>query len=200
MPGFGVRNLTLCQILQRVKKNCYTLAMNFKLIAVIALLPYTIWLMIDYQYHFIDGANLLIHEAGHLLFNFIGNHDLTVAGGTILQLFVPLMFAFHLWSGSDRFGAGLCLFWSGESLMYTAVYLGDAQARKLPLWGGGSHDWAYLLAQLGMVKNCQEIALALHLLATVILWAGLFIAFRSAIRPGDSGLIDADSDDLNSEV
>ncbi len=174
--------------------------MNFKLLTIIALVPYTIWLMIDYQYHFIDGANLLIHEAGHLLFNFIGNRDLTVAGGTILQLFVPLMFAFHLWSGADRFGAGVCLFWSGESLMYTAVYLGDAQARKLPLWGGGSHDWTYLLGQLGMVQNCQEIAQALHFLATIILWAGLFIAFRSAIRSGEASQTDAGYDDFDSEV
>ncbi len=156
--------------------------MNFKQIAVVALLPYAIWLIIDYQYHFIDGANLLIHEAGHLLFNFIGNTFLTVAGGTILQLALPLIFAAHLQMNRDNFGAGLCIFWFAESLMYTAVYLGDAQARKLPLWAGGSHDWAFMLGRAGLVKSCQEIATALHVIATIILCFGLFIAFRGAIR------------------
>lgn len=34
----------------------------------IALLPYSIWLIFAYEYHFIDGVNLAFHEAGHLLF------------------------------------------------------------------------------------------------------------------------------------
>jgi hypothetical protein len=41
----------------------------------------------------------------------------------------------------DLFGAGLCPFWPGESLIYSAVYIGDAMAQKLPVWGGGLHDW-----------------------------------------------------------
>ena len=159
--------------------------MNFKQIAVVALLPYTIWLIIDYQYHFIDGANLLIHEAGHLLFNFLGNTLLTVAGGTILQLALPLIFAAHLQLNRDRFGAGLCVFWFAESLMYTAVYLGDAQARKLHLWAGGSHDWAFMTGRDGLITSCREIAAALHVVAAVILLCGLFIAFRRAMKSED---------------
>ena len=97
--------------------------MKIRLIFSLALVPYALWLMIDYQYHFIDGANLLIHEAGHVLFGLPGNRFLMVAGGTLLQLLVPLMFAVHLFLQYDRFGASLCLFWFAESLMYTAVYL-----------------------------------------------------------------------------
>ncbi len=156
--------------------------MNIRLVFALALAPYALWLMLDYQYHFIDGANLLIHEAGHLLFNFFGNQVLTAAGGTILQLAVPVMFAVHLLCNNDRYGAGLCLFWGGESLMYTAVYLGDAQARKLPLWGGGEHDWTYLLGKLGLVRDCQTIASFLHLVAVVILCAGLYIACKAAMQ------------------
>ncbi len=155
--------------------------MNFKLIFSLALLPYALWLVIDYQYHFIDGANLLIHEAGHLLFNFFGNRFLMVAGGTIFQLAVPVMFAVHLYQSRDRFGAGLCIFWTGESMIYSAVYVGDALAHKLPLWGGGEHDWTYLLGRVGLLARCREVAMIEHVAGVIVLFAGLFIAFRSAI-------------------
>ncbi|MDD2998235.1 MAG: hypothetical protein EOM80_05430 [Erysipelotrichia bacterium] len=155
--------------------------MNIRFIFVVALVPYALSLMLDYQYHFIDGANLLIHEAGHLLFNFFGNKFLMVAGGTILQLALPMIFAAHLLLNKDRFGAGLCFFWGGESLMYTAVYLGDARAQRLPLWGGGSHDWAYMLGKIGLINYCQEIASFLHFVAVIILFAGLYFAGKSSL-------------------
>src|SRR5579871_3768471 len=49
-------------------------------------------------YLIIDYVFVPIHEGGHLLFGYFG-HTLMVAGGTLLQLGVPLMlaayFAFH---------------------------------------------------------------------------------------------------------
>lgn len=157
--------------------------MNLKLIFSLALLPYALWLMIDYQYHFIDGANLLIHEAGHFLFNFFGNHFLMIAGGTIFQLAVPVMFAVHLYLDRDRYGSGLCIFWTGESLIYCAVYVGDALAHKLPLWGGGKHDWSYMLEKVGLLAWCREISMFVHIVGVIVLLAGLFIALRAAVLP-----------------
>ena len=40
----------------------------------------------------IDNVNLIVHEAGHLLFSYLG-YTLMIWGGTILQLFVPLAWA-----------------------------------------------------------------------------------------------------------
>lgn len=157
--------------------------MNTRLVVTFALIPYALWLIIDYQYHFIDGVNLLIHEGGHFLFNFLGNKFLMIAGGTIFQLAVPVMFAIHLYMNGDLFGAGLCTFWTGESLIYSAVYIGDAMAQKLPLWGGGLHDWDYMLRQTGLLLYCREIALMVHIMGVALLLAGLFIAFRSALSP-----------------
>ena len=45
-------------------------------------------------YLFIDIVFVPIHEGGHLLFSYFG-HALMVAGGTILQLGVPLMLAIY---------------------------------------------------------------------------------------------------------
>jgi len=156
--------------------------MKIRLIIALALVPYALWLMIDYQYHFIDGANLLIHEGGHVLFGLTGNRFLMVAGGTLLQLMVPLMFACHLFFQRDRFGASLCLFWFAESLMYSAVYLGDAKAGKLPLFGVGKvqHDWFYLLKTIGLLDYCTEIAFMLHVFASMLLCLALYSAVQAS--------------------
>lgn len=157
--------------------------MNTKLIVAWALLPYTLWLAFEYDYHFIDGANLLIHEAGHLLFNFFGNNFLTVAGGTILQLSLPIIFSLHLYFRHEKYDAAVCSLWFGESLMYTAVYLGDARAQKLPLWGGGSHDWTFLLSRFNLLGYCGEIASILHAVAVLVVLASLFQMFKFATPP-----------------
>lgn len=156
--------------------------MKMRLIISLALVPYALWLMIDYQYHFIDGANLLIHEAGHVLFGLPGNRFLMVAGGTLLQLALPLIFAGHLVFQRDRFGASLCLFWFAESLMYSAVYLGDAKAGKLPLFGVGKvqHDWLYLLKTVGLLDSCTEIAFMLHIVASGLLCLALYFAVQAS--------------------
>ena len=45
-----------------------------------AFVPQSTWLF--------DGANLLFHEAGHLLFSILGEWVI-MAGGTLLQLLIP---------------------------------------------------------------------------------------------------------------
>jgi len=165
-----------------MREVLYNQRMKMRLIFALALMPYALWLMIDYQYHFIDGANLLIHEAGHVLFGLPGNRFLMVAGGTLLQLALPLIFAGHLVFQRDRFGASLCLFWFAESLMYSAVYLGDAKVGKLPLFGVGKvqHDWLYLLKTTGLLNYCTEIAFMLHVVASVLLCLALYFAVQAS--------------------
>ena len=48
-----------------------------------------LWLVFDYEYHFLDGVNLAFHEAGHLFFAFFGQ-TLQFLGGTLGQLLFPL--------------------------------------------------------------------------------------------------------------
>ena len=61
---------------------------------VLALAPYVFWLVTAYRYHFLDGVNLAIHEAGHLLFGFDGE-TLQFLGGTLLQVLFPAAFVFE---------------------------------------------------------------------------------------------------------
>lgn len=137
------------------------------------------------SWSFLDGVNLVFHEAGHVLFapagEFVG-----VMGGTLGQLLVPAVCAAaFLWRG-ESFGAGLCGIWTGQSLANVSTYLADARARQLPLLGGDDviHDWNYLLGRLGLLTWDRGLAATLAVLAgLVILAAALFAALGSLRQP-----------------
>jgi hypothetical protein len=149
--------------------------MGWKRLAVVALAPYVAWLVLAYEYHFLDGVNLAFHEAGHLFLGFAGQ-TLHFLGGTFGQLFFPLVLVLRFRARGERFEAALCAIWLGESLMNVAVYLGDARAQALPLVGGHTHDWAWLLGRAGLVEHCGPIAGALHVAAS----AGVLLAWGLA--------------------
>src|SRR5262245_23264935 len=94
-------------------------------ILAVALVPYALWLVFAYEYHFLDGVNLAFHEAGHLFLSPFGM-VVHVLGGTLLQLAMPLVCAVHFLRQGQRFEPLVCGVWFGESLMYTALYMGDA--------------------------------------------------------------------------
>src|SRR5512140_3454939 len=62
---------------------------------------YVAFMMYAFSEHgaflFIDNANLVIHEGGHLLFGWFGP-TLGLWGGTILQWLVPLLLAAYFFS------------------------------------------------------------------------------------------------------
>jgi hypothetical protein len=142
---------------------------------VVAALPYVVWLVFAYEYHFLDGVNLAFHEAGHLFLSF-GGQTLHMLGGTLAQLFFPAACAVHFWRSDRPFEAALMGVWGGESLMNVARYLGDAQAQALPLVGGHIHDWNWLLSRLGLLPWCEALAVLLHLTASALAIAALALA------------------------
>src|SRR5262249_28280768 len=107
--------------LERRRRFADERGMRWKRLLAIALAPYAVWLVVAYQYHFLDGVNLAFHEAGHLFLGFGGN-TLHVLGGTIGQLFFPLLLALRFRGRGESFEAGVCTLWLGESLMNVAVY------------------------------------------------------------------------------
>jgi hypothetical protein len=126
-----------------------------------------------------------IHEGGHLLFRFFGEF-LAVAGGTILQLSVPLMLATFFIFHRQILGTAFCIFFFFEQFLPVATYMADARAQELPLLTVGDgddviHDWAYLFGKLGVLDHDTQIAHAVRVLgwlgmiATVswMIWRGL---------------------------
>lgn len=148
------------------------------------LLVYVVWLTFAYEYHFLDGANLLFHEAGHVFFGFLGQ-TIHFLGGTLGQLFFPTACALHFLQAGKYYETYLMGIWFAESLMNIARYLGDAQAQSLPLVGGHIHDWNWLLSRWGVLPNCESIATTLHIVAVGIAGACLVGAWMSTRSDGE---------------
>ncbi len=153
---------------------------------VVLLTPYVVWLTAGYEYHFLDGVNLALHEGGHLIFSPLGQ-TLQVLGGTIGQLFFPCACVVHFARRGRPFDAAICSIWFGESLMYTATYLGDAQRQALPLVGGHLHDWHFLLSRAGLLAQSEPLGRALHVIGSLAVLAAWGWAARQAFR-GRMGL------------
>jgi hypothetical protein len=127
---------------------------------------------------FLHMPNLVFHEAGHILFIPFGRF-MTVLGGSLNQVLVPLVCAVaFLWQG-DLFGAAVGVWWAGENLIDVAPYINDARDLQLVLLGGKTgaevegHDWEYLLNALGVAHRDHAIAAAVQAIGILIMIAAL---------------------------
>lgn len=127
-------------------------------------------------------VNLIFHEAGHLIFAFFGDF-ITSLGGTLMQLIIPILCMITLFiKTNDPFGGSICFWWVGENFLDISTYMNDAERMWLPLLGGrfgysfpyGTHDWNYILNELGVLEYCQIFAKA-------IFCVGVFIMLLSII-------------------
>ena len=125
----------------------------------VVLLPLVLYFSLTRgDYTLLDGADLIIHEAGHFFFRFFGPF-LHAAGGTLMQIILPSLIVWHFTVHGYRFGTQVGLLWLGQSFINISVYAADARARVLPLLGGPhvQHDWHYLLGQLGLLAHDQAV-------------------------------------------
>jgi hypothetical protein len=124
---------------------------------------------------FMDLVFIPIHEGGHLLFRFFGGEFIAVAGGTLLQLGVPLMLAAWFIFKRQVPGTTFCIFFFFEQLLPVSIYMADARAQELPLLTVGDadyviHDWNYLFGSLGVLDHDIQIAHAVKIIG----WIGMF--------------------------
>ncbi len=148
-----------------------------RLVMIGLLVPYVVWLAFGYRYHFIDGLNLLVHEAGHLLLMPFGQ-TWHMLGGTLLQIAMPVAFCVHFMRRGNRFAAGVVGVWLSESLMNTGRYMGDAVARQLPLFGGHLHDWNWLLGKADLLRHAEALGFFVHVFAASLAFGALFFAWQ----------------------
>lgn len=145
------------------------------------LVPYVLWLVFAYDYHFLDGVNLLFHEAGHVFLGLFGR-TLHFLGGTLGQLFFPAAAVFHFASRREGFEAAVCGIWLAESGMYAGRYIADARAQALPLVGGHVHDWHWLLSRWGLLEHCELLGGTVHVLSSALAAFALALVLRGAFR------------------
>lgn len=143
------------------------------------------WFLWGHARHFshhtiVSGINLMMHEAGHLFLMWFGVDFLTVAGGTLFQLVIPVLVAVAFLRQQDHFGVAVALFWFGISLAEVGPYAADARWQLLPLVspfpGAPLHDWHYLLSTLDILAKDQEIGRAFHLAGVASMAAALALA------------------------
>ena len=127
---------------------------------------------------FMHLINLPFHEAGHILFIPFGTF-MTTLGGSLLQVIVPLVCAgAFCFQQDDPFGASVCVWWCGESLLDLSPYIDDARSLQLMLLGGPAdevegHDWEAILTQLGWLHLDHSLAHAAWLLGALLMVGGL---------------------------
>ena len=110
------------------------------------------------EWIFIQNANLIFHEAGHVIFSFFGEF-IHVLGGTLGEFLVPLIVTVHFFLNKNLYGAGFGLWWTSTAFWSISVYARDAQVQLLPLITGNSenHDWTYILGQLNILHKDQLV-------------------------------------------
>jgi hypothetical protein len=135
--------------------------------------------------------HLPFHEAGHVIFGLPGFRFITVLGGTLGQLLIPVIVMYAFVVRKNPFGGSVGLWWLGQSFMDVAIYANDARSGQLPLLGGvtGSevedyHDWEVMLGKLGWLTYDHMIARLFYacgalLLLLALAWGG-FVLWRQS--------------------
>jgi hypothetical protein len=135
------------------------------------------------------GITFGSHEFGHLFFAAFGEF-MAVAGGSLMQLLIPLGAMVLLWRHGDFFGVAVGGTWLASSLVDLAGYIGDARAYELDLVGFGEdavHDWAWLLGRAGALQHDLQLAAMVRGLGVLILAAavlsGVWLCLQMAAPP-----------------
>jgi hypothetical protein len=117
-----------------------------------------------------------IHEGGHLLFGWFGSHWLMVAGGTLLQLFVPFALAVYFALRRQIPGTAFCGFFFFEQLLPVGTYMADSRSQSLTYVTVGDpdqaeHDWYYLFSHAGVLDHDTQIGGAVRILGFIGMFA-----------------------------
>jgi hypothetical protein len=129
-------------------------------------------------------VDFVCHEMGHFLFGGMGEY-VAVLGGTIAQLFLPVI-CLVLTLRRRQWGmVSVFIFWIGQSLIQISAYIRDAQSQSLKLFspgailGGGNpiHDWHYLLDKTGLLWADQFFGWSVFALGVSLMLGSALIMF-----------------------
>jgi hypothetical protein len=163
----------------------------------IALLCFLAWEAVvqlrspDFEFSIFGGVIFGVHELGHLVFAPFGEF-LTVAGGSIAQVALPLAAIALFAKQKDRYAVAVCGVWLAVSLGQLAVYVADARAESLDLVSfspeGGLHDWNYLLERFHLLGKDVELGRSVRVAGWTCLALSALLGADAlrASRRGDS--------------
>ena len=140
-------------------------------------------------YGVFEWAILPFHEAGHYFLMPFVPQTLMVAGGTIVQICMPLGFALYfLFKRKEPFSACVPALWLFGSMQQMAVYMKDARFMILPMFGADpseGHDWNYLFGKMHLLHKSVEIGEFFHSLAKFGIAATLIVMLVLLLRDPD---------------
>lgn len=150
-------------------------------------LRYNIFFAVNYDYpfplgiphFFIDNFLLIVHEAGHTFFGIFGSRFVTILGGSLFQILLPLLILAFCWVNRKDIGMQFSLCLVGYSWLDVAGYVADGGARQLPLIGGlgkSAHDWHNLLARMNALEHDFAIGVT-------FMGIGIFCYLASLVLP-----------------
>lgn len=133
----------------------------------------------------LSGADLGVHEFGHLLFFWAPTIWVQFAG-SFMQVALPLAACAYFLARDDRLAAIVALAWAAESLNNVSVYVYDATRMVLPLFNddgsGSGHDWHNILGELGLLGWTDPIAYLVRGLSVALFLAALALAVWGVLR------------------
>jgi hypothetical protein len=170
------------------KPNFHTyhrlLSANFDLLKLSLVLPFLLYGLFYAKYYnvadflegspglikFIHGANLIFHEAGHILFMPFGRF-MTILGGSLNQILIPAIITGYFFFKGQKYSGAITLFWVGENFWDVSIYASDGRDAALPLLGGASedsHDWLNLLSMMGITDHARLVGSLIYAVGTLI--------------------------------
>ncbi len=124
----------------------------------------------------LDTVNFIFHEAGHPIFGIFGEFFHFI-GGTLGQLFIPGILCSYFFFKREVFSSILMLWWFGQNLIGIGVYAADAEKQELELFGGGLHDWTYILDRIGALQYSESVGVGFHVIGLIIMFIAVGAAF-----------------------
>lgn len=149
-------------------------------------LNFNIFFSISYSFPFpvnvekflINNFLLIVHEAGHTFFSFLGSRIITIIGGSLNEILLPLFIVIFTLINRYIKGTQFALYLLGTAWFSVAFYAADGAQRQLPLIGNlgkESHDWYSLLRHFDMLESDGTIALIFVITGTIIYLAALSV-------------------------
>ncbi len=124
--------------------------------------------------------DLIIHEAGHYIFFLFGSF-IHIAGGSLMQLIMPALFAFSFFRTGQNFSGSIMFYWLAINFFNVGQYAGDAVNMNLELLGGDNvlHDWHELLSMTHLLNFTKSISEIIYFCGIVSICAGIYFSYRA---------------------
>lgn len=151
-------------------------------------LHFNIFFSISYSFPFpinlenflVQNFLLIVHEAGHTFYGFFGNRTLTILGGSLNEILLPVIILAYFIFNKKAKGTQFGFYLVGSAWISVAFYAADGAQRQLPLianLGRESHDWGILLRQWNMVDMAGTFGIIFASIGIICFILALLVPF-----------------------